>query len=177
MDKILRKKNAIIGLFLVFISLGGGLAAQRFFARESAKNYDLEMVRAADPILANEVKKSGPLILVNFWASWCPPCIEETPSMLKYAKTHADQIQLYMVSEDSSAKEIRDFVKAFNDVYSVNLRVIWDADRKIGQNFKVYKMPETFLFNREGKLLRQFSGSMDWSEPELHKIISAHFQN
>lgn len=164
-------------IFSLVILAGAAGAAMWFWPSSPAKNFDLGMVRKATPILSNEVKAGAPVIIVNFWASWCPPCIEETPSMLRYAKEHSGQVQLFLVSQDSSSKEIRDFVKAFSDIYSVNMRIIWDADRKIGQNFKIYKMPETFIFNREGRLLRQLSGSVDWSRPELHKIISEHFQN
>jgi thiol-disulfide isomerase/thioredoxin len=172
----LTKKTFLIILVLVIV-LAGLVATKSLWRHEEMKNYSLELVKSAEPILVNEVKKGTQIIIVNFWASWCPPCIQETPSLLNYAKNHTDKVQLYLISEDSSSKEIRDFTKAFSDIYSVNLRIIWDANRKIGQNFKVYKMPETFIFDNKGTLLRQLSGSLDWSKPELHKIISEHFQN
>jgi thiol-disulfide isomerase/thioredoxin len=177
MKKILHDKKIISVISIVVVLLGIFVAAKKLWPQRDMKNYDLELVKSAEPILSNEVKTGTQLVIVNFWASWCPPCIQETPSLLNYAKNHSDKVQLYLVSEDSSSKEIRDFVKAFSDIYSVNLRIIWDANRKIGQNFKVYKMPETFIFDNKGKLLRQLSGSLDWSQPELHKIISEHFQN
>lgn len=171
-------KETVLPVALALIVVGVLIATKSLWLMGESVDYDLGAVKSATPILTNDVNKGTPeLIIVNFWASWCPPCIQETPSMLNYAKVHSDKIQLYLVSEDNSPKEIRDFVKAFSDIYSVNLRIIWDANRKIGQNFKVYKMPETFVFNKDGKLLRQLSGSVDWSKPEVHKMITEHFQN
>ncbi|MBK9323427.1 MAG: TlpA family protein disulfide reductase [Bdellovibrionaceae bacterium] len=168
-------------LFLISTALVIGTAAVvavlKFQDPRSVENFSLDLIKSADSILENKISKEPQVIIVNFWASWCPPCIAETPSMLKFAKAHSEKLQLILVSEDSSSKEIRDFVKLFNDIYAVNMRVIWDASRKLGQNFKVYKMPETFVFNRSGKLLMQLSGSVDWSEPELQKKITEHFQN
>ncbi|HEY8271697.1 MAG TPA: TlpA disulfide reductase family protein, partial [Pseudobdellovibrionaceae bacterium] len=177
MKNILHSKKTILIISLIFILCGSLTIAKLFLDSSEIKNYNLDLVKSAEAILSNEVKKGTQLVIVNFWASWCPPCIHETPSMLNYAKNHSDKIQLFLVSEDSSSKEIRDFVKAFSDIYSVNLRIIWDANRKIGQNFKVYKMPETFIFDNKGKLLRQLSGSVDWSQPELHKLIAEHLKN
>ncbi|MGZ3742579.1 MAG: TlpA disulfide reductase family protein [Pseudobdellovibrionaceae bacterium] len=186
MNKIVGNKKRVFIISLVIILggivgggflLGNGISPKKPWSSSENKNYDLELVKSAETIMTNEIKKGTQLVIVNFWASWCPPCIHETPSMLNYAKIHSDKIQLFLVSEDSSSQEIRDFVKAFSDIHSVNLRLIWDANRKIGQNFKVYKMPETFIFDNNGNLLQQLSGSLDWSQPELHKIISGHFQN
>ncbi len=170
------RKLFLIGAGLV-IGAVAVVAFLKFQDPVSAENFSLDLVKSADSILENKIPSEPQVIVVNFWASWCPPCIAETPSMLKFAKAHSDKIQLHLVSEDSSSKEIRDFIKLFNDIYAVNMRVIWDANRKLGQNFKVYKMPETFIFNRSGKLLMQLSGSVDWSDPELQKKITEHFQN
>ena|ERR1700692_3266941 len=137
--------------------------------------YDLQTIIKSEALRHNpKDRPDGKIVIVNFWASWCPPCIEETPSMLDFAKRNQGKLSLFSVSQDSSKKEIEDFLKGFPGLGESNVHLIWDADRSKASQFKVYKLPETFVFSRQGKMIRQLSGAMDWSAPELQALIDSN---
>jgi thiol-disulfide isomerase/thioredoxin len=148
--------------------------ASQWYQHSNSKNFDLSRVTAATAIyqdhFSTEKKK---LTFVNFWASWCPPCIEETPSMLAFIKKNDQLLQLYSVSQDDNRNDVTSFLKGFPHFNQTNVRLIWDSDHSLAKNFKVTKLPETFLFNQDGHLIRQISGSLNWSDPALQDLIDS----
>lgn len=108
----------------------------------------------------------GKIILVNFWASWCAPCLEEVPSMLKLVKEMKGKMVLVAPSQDSQVGEIEAFIKAFPEVKDPNVYIVWDKDRSIAKTYKVDRLPESYLSNGSGKLAKKIIGSIQWFSPE-----------
>ena len=107
---------------------------------------------------------TGKVMIVNFWASWCNPCVTEYPSLLKLVQNYKGQVILLAISMDDEKKDIDNFLKAFGfDKDSV--RILRDPDKKISDLFGVQKLPESFLFGRDGKLIRKIVGVEDWYNP------------
>lgn len=119
----------------------------------------------------NSQDHKGKLILVNFWASWCSPCLEEVPSMLKLVKEMKGKMVLIAPSQDSQMGEIEAFIKAFPEVKDPNVYIIWDKDREIAKQFKVDRLPESYLSNGSGKLAKKIIGSIQWFSPESLKYL------
>ncbi len=111
------------------------------------------------------------LILVNFWASWCGPCMAETPALLKFVTNKKNDLFLISVSEDDSRKDMQKFLQLFPTAQSSNVFLIHDLDRKWSQNFSVFKFPETFVFNNKMKLLKHIEGSMPYETPQVQDMI------
>lgn len=113
----------------------------------------------------------GKVVLVNFWASWCAPCLEEFPSMLKLFESFPENIVIVAVSQDSGLDDISAFLKAFPGFAREGIYIVHDKDRKIGEEFSVDRLPESFLFGVDGKLAKKVVGSIVWYSEESKEYI------
>lgn len=104
----------------------------------------------------------GKIVIVNFWASWCAPCIQEVPSMIKIVNEFKGDIQLIAISGDSQREDIDAFLKSFPEFKSKNIHIIWDQDSRIMKQFDVTRLPESFIAGKDQKLVKKISGSIEW---------------
>lgn len=110
-------------------------------------------------------------MIINFWATWCPPCIEETPSLIRFTDQNQKEFQLYALSQDSSVKEVEAFLKSFPGLTSNFINIVHDSSQIYSKSFNVDKLPETFIYSRKTKKFLQISGATDWTrEGTLEKI-------
>ncbi len=104
---------------------------------------------------------SGKLVILNFWASWCNPCVEEFPSLIKLVEKFNGELQLVAVSADEDKKDMDAFLKAFG-LPKPNVEILWDKEKKTSPKYGVSKIPESFLISRDQKLIRKVVGIEDW---------------
>jgi peroxiredoxin len=113
----------------------------------------------------------GRVVLVNLWATWCPPCREEMPSMERLHRRLKDKgFVLLAVSEDEGGKA---GVKAFVEQMQVTFPVLLDPDGDVGRKYEVWGFPESFLVDRDGRVVERVIGPRDWSSPEQIARIEA----
>lgn len=93
----------------------------------------------------------GKVVLVNFWATWCPPCRKEMPDLDALAHKFADQGLVVLSISDEDAAKVTSYVLAHN----LNYPVLLDPGRKTNDAFHIEGIPQSFVFNREGKLVAQ----------------------
>ncbi len=110
----------------------------------------------------------GEVLLLNFWATWCPPCRREIPSMaLLHDKYASRGLKIIAVSVDQRREDLVDFMKE----YRMPFQVLHDADSAVSRQYGVFRYPESFLIDRDGKVLRHLIGAVDWmSEPIIRTI-------
>lgn len=108
----------------------------------------------------------GKIVIVNFWASWCEPCLEEFPSMIKLVKEFKGDVVLLAVSQDSNRTDIDAFLKSFPEGDDPAIRVVWDESREIGKAYQVDRLPESFLAGPSGKLVTKIVGTINWYSDE-----------
>lgn len=114
----------------------------------------------------------GKVVLLNFWATWCPPCVEEMPSMEQLARRLAGKdFALVAVSVDDSWELIRDFF-ARRPTKSA-LMVLRDASRQIPHRYGTEKFPESYLIDRDGNIRYQFIDKRDWSSESAVQCIES----
>lgn len=132
-----------------------------------------DLVGSARTIDQSTVKMQGheKFVMINFWASWCGPCIQETPSLLHLANENSGKVILLLISEDSSLKDLRSFIKLYPLAQSANVFVIYDEDRRFAQGLGVSSLPRTFVFNREFQMTENYSGAVDWNTPEARQFL------
>jgi len=112
----------------------------------------------------------GKVYLLNFWATWCPPCRKEVPSMVKLYETFKDKgFEIVAVSVDQGDEVVKNFV-AEN---KMNFTVLWDKDSSISKQYNVFRYPETFIVGRDGKILQHLKGGVEWLQPEFYNYIQS----
>lgn len=107
----------------------------------------------------------GKVVIVNFWASWCNPCVEEFPSMMKLVEQFKNDLVVLAVSEDENTQDIRAFMKAMG-LPKPGFEIVWDQAKENMKAWGVEKVPETFLVGRDGKLIRKVLGIENWANDD-----------
>jgi thiol-disulfide isomerase/thioredoxin len=111
-------------------------------------------------------------VVVNFWATWCPPCIEETPSLLRLAAERPDAMVLVTVSEDDSVADVRKFIGLFPNARRPNIYLLHDRDRALAERWAIRQFPETLIFDRGFALKKKVAGAIDWGAQDVVAFFS-----
>lgn len=110
----------------------------------------------------------GKWLVINFWASWCPPCIKEMPELENFYQNNKEIAEVWGVTfEDSNIAGIKDFVKKLNVNYPI---LGFGQDPKTGYGL-VTVLPTTFIIDRRGQFLHRFEGPI--TEADIVNMISA----
>ncbi|MEN0058162.1 MAG: TlpA disulfide reductase family protein [Bdellovibrio sp.] len=115
----------------------------------------------------------GKVVILNFWASWCAPCIEEVPSLIKLVKEFKGQVQLIAVSGDSNREDIDVFMKSFPELQSADIKIVWDEDRSLMRQFQVARLPESLVIAKDQKLVKKIVGSIEWYNKDSLEYITS----
>jgi peroxiredoxin len=155
-----------IGLLLALGFLGGcysgshpgqiGSAAPDFTVQDSDHKVTLSQFR-------------GKVVVLNFWATWCPPCIEETPALVRMTARMKDKgVVVLAVSIDEDDAAYHRFLKD----YSVNMITVRDEARKASNLYGTFGWPESYIIDRNGVIRRKFIGPVEWGSPEIIDYLS-----
>ena len=111
----------------------------------------------------------GQVVILNFWATWCPPCREEMPSMQAlHDKFAAKGLVLLAVNvEENGHAVVSDFLK--KTPYS--FPIVFDEDAVIQNTYKVFRFPETFIIDKNGVVVEKIIGGRDWMHGSVFKTI------
>jgi len=111
----------------------------------------------------------GQIVVLNFWATWCPPCVEEMPSLVEMQRRMKSKgITVLAVSVDVDQAAYNQFLKDHN----INLTTVRDAGQKSNTLYGTFKFPETYIIDRNGVMRRKFIGAIDWTAPDITDFLS-----
>jgi cytochrome c biogenesis protein CcmG/thiol:disulfide interchange protein DsbE len=111
----------------------------------------------------------GQVVVLNFWATWCPPCVEETPSLVQLQQRLKDKgIVVLAVSTDADDSAYHRFLK----VHNVDLLTVRDAKQASNALYGTVMFPETWIIDRKGVVRRKFVGAVDWNTPEITEFLT-----
>jgi cytochrome c biogenesis protein CcmG, thiol:disulfide interchange protein DsbE len=112
----------------------------------------------------------GQVVLVDFWASWCPPCVDEAPSLNALQERIAPRGGTVLgVSIDDDEAAYENFLKT----YHVGFPTFRDPSRKIETDYGTSMIPETYVIGRNGKIDRKVVGAQDWTSPEMMAYLDS----
>lgn len=119
----------------------------------------------------------GKIIVLNFWATWCPPCVDEMPSLVQLQKKfQGKDVTVLAISLDDAPDDYHKFLKDHN----INLLTVRESGQKtntgviapVSSRYGTFKVPETYIIDRGGVIRRKFIGQVDWSQQEIVEYLS-----
>jgi len=161
------KRKLTTALVLAFLAaLIAGFASPMYRQGEpslrgrSAKDFELTL--DGKPARLSDLR--GKVVLVNFWATWCPPCVDEAAS-LNQLQEHIAPLggTVLGVSVDDDAAAYDEFLKA----HSVSFPTYRDPSKQIPLTYGTTMFPETYVIDRHGRFERKIVGPQDWTSPEM----------
>ncbi len=119
-------------------------------------------------IVKNSYK--GQVTIINFWATWCPPCVQEIPSLNRLKQKMAGlSFELISINYAEDKKTILDFMKKVK----VDFPVLLDQDGSFAKKWNVITYPSTFVINKEGKIIYGVNAAIEWDNPEFIKKLKS----
>ena len=115
----------------------------------------------------------GRVVLINFWATWCPPCRAEMPSMQRLKIAMKDKpFTILAVDMAETETEVRHFLKEMKDP-KIDFTILMDKDGKAIKEWKVFVFPTSYVLDTQGKVRYTLLGSTEWDEGDTLKKIEA----
>jgi cytochrome c biogenesis protein CcmG, thiol:disulfide interchange protein DsbE len=108
----------------------------------------------------------GKVIVLNFWASWCAPCVEEMPSLQAFQQ-QMPQVQVVAVASDEAFANYQHYVARQH----INLLTVFDQDETSNKLYGSFKFPETYIIDKRGVIRRKLIGPQDFTSPGFLKYI------
>jgi cytochrome c biogenesis protein CcmG/thiol:disulfide interchange protein DsbE len=112
-------------------------------------------------------KLRGRVVVLNLWASWCAPCIEELPSLLALQK-QMPGIEIVAVSMDQDPDVYRRFLVE----HHVDVLTVRDEEQRVNALYGTVQIPETYIIDGQGILRRKFIGAQNWTSPEITSYLA-----
>ncbi len=162
---------AFAALVLVFFAMPSYRQGEASIAGKTAQDFSLEI--DGKPGHLSDFK--GKVVVLNFWATWCPPCVEETPALnrlQKYIASRNGVIVGVAADEDAAAYEkfLREQGVVFPTYRDPSTR---DNHSPIAQSYGTSMYPETYVIDRHGKIARKVIGFQQWDSPEMLAYFDA----
>lgn len=112
----------------------------------------------------------GKVVFLNFWATWCPPCRAELPSMERLNQVFGarDFVMLAVNVDDNGPAVLPQFLQQYPHSYTVLI----DSDRKLQNLYQVFRFPETYIIGKDGKLVDHVIGARDWSDDAMLRYFA-----
>ncbi len=171
-----RQQWTVVGAIIVAL-VAGVTAANRYLAGEL---YPVELGSHAPNFKAKELGSTryrqlsdykDQVVLLNVWATWCPPCRVEMPSIQKLYQLYGPKgLKVVAVSIDDAVSE--DSIRAFARDYGMTFDVLHDPEGKIEQQYQTTGYPETFVIGRDGVIRKKWIGAADWNSEGNRALVA-----
>ncbi len=111
----------------------------------------------------------GRFLVLNFWATWCPPCVEEMPSLNEFHRQFASRgVVVLGISVDKDVAAYHQFLgKA-----GVQFQTLRDPERRVSRLYGTFKYPETYFIDRQGKVVQKIIGKAEWTDPRMTEYMN-----
>ena len=151
---------ALAGAILVLFAMPSYRQGEASIAGKPAIDFPITLAGKSEHL----ADLKGKIVILNFWATWCPPCVEETPALnrlQKYVDARGGMVLGVSVDDDASAYE-----KFLKD-QSVVFPTYRDVTKKSAADYGTSMYPETYVIDRHGRIARKFVGPQQWDSPEM----------
>jgi len=132
--------------------------------RVKLKSYNWKL-KTSDNKIIDFSDFKGEVIFVNFWATWCPPCVAEMPSIENLYKDYGDKIKFVIVANDERQK-VEDFIKNKN----FTMPIYYGFSKELAE-FSSNSIPISFLINKDGEIVSSKKGAANWNSKATREMI------
>ncbi len=158
----------VLGLVLLALLLGmrqPGGRSEAPQAGEEAPNFTFELNGRAREL--RDLR--GQVVLVNFWATWCPPCVTEIPSLERlHRRLGPKGLVILAISVDEDPVVYENFLRSNN----ITFATVRDPEKRISTQYGTFMFPETYVIDRQGRLVRKIIGALEWDEPDTLDFLT-----
>ena len=142
-----------------------GLGFQVFTTPVVAPDFTLKVLDGEEVALSDF---RGKTVLLNFWATWCPPCRAEMPSMERmYGEFDRDELEILAVDLQESEKAVRNFIEDKEYTFPILL----DTNGRVGSLYGARSIPTTYLIDEDGFAVGFIVGSREWDNEEVYEVL------
>jgi len=170
-NKVDQAIKVIIGALLVVLAGVVVYTMQDHIVQVGDKAPDFTITTSSGATISPK-NFGGRVLVLNFWASWCAPCVQEIPSLNDFQKQLAGSgVVVLGISVDRNEAAYKSMVKRFNVSYAT----AWDPRADINVEYGTYKFPETYIIDRNGKVVQKFIGlpEKSWTDPEIVNYVKS----
>jgi len=158
---------AVVGA-LFFLGQNGGQRTRIIREGDRAPEFRLSSLDGRAVDLSSH---RGKVVMVHFWATWCPPCVEELPTLERlYRSSFGKDLEILAVSVDEGGAGA---VVPFMQKNRFALPILLNPDQSVSRTYGTFKFPETYLVDREGIVRKKVIGAADWMSPAAQQAIQA----
>jgi len=173
MNNMVKGILAIVGFiaFMVVVSIGYKFLSSDFDGNNNnngqintgsqAKDFTVEDIDGKEVSLSDF---RGKPVVVNFWASWCPPCKAEMPYYNEVYKEVGDEVQFMMVDLVDGSRETVATAKAFIEDNGYEFPIFFDTDQDAAIAYGVYSIPTSIFIDKDGKVVKSITGGLSKDE-------------
>jgi len=135
--------------------------------RIEPRNFTLPLLNGGNAALS---AYRGKVVILNFWATWCPPCRVEMPSMETLYRRFNDQgLEILAVDVGEDALTVQRFMRN----YGYTFPILLDRDNRVSSIYGIEAIPTTYIIDREGKIISRIIGSIMWDTPQVITAFDA----
>jgi len=165
-DQLLKAGIAVLLAVLVFV-LYSSIHERIVAVGDSAPDFTITADNGRTVSTANF---GGRLLVLNFWATWCQPCVEEVPSLDQFAKEMAGSgVVVLGVSVDKNPKLYEDFLARTR----VSFMTARDPDARISADYGTFKYPESYIIDSKGKVIQKIIGATNWTDGSMVNAVKS----
>lgn len=163
----------VCAVIILFALLSGRGKARIIKEGDAAPSFTLQTTKQETFALSDY---RGKVVLVHFWATWCPPCVEELPQLEKlYRSLQGKDLEILAVSVDDNADRS---VTPFLAKHKVSFPVLFDPGGVVARKYGTIKFPETYVLDRSGMVRFKVIGPLEWTSQDtttaIQRLISEH---
>jgi len=158
------RRIPVLFVLMLVLAAGCGRGSRPGLVGNSAPDFTVQ--DADRKVVLHDLR--GKVVVLNFWATWCPPCVEEMPSLVRMQSNLKDRVVVLAVSVEDDERSYHNFLKKNN----VDLLTVRDPQQKSNELYGTFKFPETYIIDRNGVVQRKFIGPVDWTRPDVVEYLN-----
>ena len=163
-DRVLRVSLGLLVVAFVYV-IYAAIHERVVVAGDTAPEFTIQADNGRTVSVPNF---GGKLLVLNFWASWCPPCVEETPSLSRFAEDYASKgVVVLGVSVDRDEKAYRAFMQRFHPAF------LTAREFQAHQDYGTFIYPETYFIDAKGRVVKKIAEGADWNDPGLRQYVDS----